>query len=139
VDLPSVRVDSLRRLSTITSRRQQRDHTRSETRATENYVMTIKELNTVEIIMRLVCAKYSVTLSELESHSRPWRIVWPRFVAIALISKYTAIGQIKIGKLFNRDHGSISKSIRAFNRQIETSPKTSEEISELETRLKITI
>ena len=43
-----------------------------------------------------------------------------RFIAIVLIHKYTPMTQAAIGRLFNRDHGTIIHALRAADKLVST-------------------
>jgi chromosomal replication initiator protein len=62
-------------------------------------------------IITIVCAHCDLNPSDLESKARPWRIVWPRWMAMFLIRQHTALTFERIGMLFNRDHGSVMNAM----------------------------
>ena len=87
-------------------------------------------------IIRLVCDRYNVTTSDLEGPARPWRIVWPRFLAIYLIRRFTHLTQIQIGHLFDRNHGTVSTALQALENEVQTNRSASRQLAELEAALK---
>jgi chromosomal replication initiator protein len=75
---------------------------------------------TIDVIKKVVCKYYSVSMKELVSRSRKQRIVRPRQVAIFLARKYTDQPLQAIGKMFNRYHATALYAIGAVERSLKT-------------------
>lgn len=75
---------------------------------------------TIDVIKKLVCKYYNVSMKELVSASRKQRIVRPRQVAIFLARKYTDHPLQAIGKMFNRYHATALYAIGAIERGLKT-------------------
>ena len=69
---------------------------------------------TVDVIKKMVCRHYNVTLKDLVSRSRKQAIVRPRQMAIFLARRYTDAPLQTIGKAFNRYHATALHSISAI-------------------------
>lgn len=77
--------------------------------------MTIEQY--IQRIMEMVSNQYSVTVEEIVSTSRIQEVVDARDTVIYLLHKYLSLSTIKIGKIVNRDCGSVSYSLKkVFNR-----------------------
>lgn len=86
-------------------------------------------------IIHLVCSQTGVTPAELESPSKPWHIVWPRWIAIALIRQHTSLSLEEIGLLFDRHHSSIHLAISRLEDEIATNTKSARQFHHLESIL----
>lgn len=72
--------------------------------------MTIEQY--IQRIMEMVSNQYSVTVEEIVSTSRVQEVVDARDTVIYLLHKYLSLSTIKIGKIVNRDCGSVSYSLK---------------------------
>lgn len=78
-----------------------------------------KHVITIDIIKKMVCKYYKVTMNELVSRSRKQRIVRPRQVAIYLSRRYTDRPLQSIGKSFNRYHATALHAINSVERGLK--------------------
>lgn len=62
---------------------------------------------------------FGVKPAQIIGTSRVQRYVWPRWVAMHLARKYTNLGVSDLGKLFKRDHASISHACRELANAME--------------------
>ena len=67
---------------------------------------------TPDTVVRYVCKYFGVDETQLKSPHRSKNISEPRQIAIYLIRELTGLQLEAIGKYFNRDHGTISASIK---------------------------
>ena len=67
---------------------------------------------TPDTVVRYVCKYFGVDETQLKSPHRSKNISEPRQIAIYLIRELTGLQLETIGKYFNRDHGTISASIK---------------------------
>lgn len=74
---------------------------------------------TINVIKKLVCKNYNVSIDELVSRSRKQNIVHPRQIAIYLSRKYTDSPLQTIGKSFNRYHATALHSIASIERKLK--------------------
>jgi chromosomal replication initiator protein len=74
---------------------------------------------TLEVIKKLICKHYRISLKEIVSSSRKQSIVRPRQIAIYLSRRYTDAPLQAIGKSFNRYHATALYSISAVERDIK--------------------
>lgn len=63
-------------------------------------------------IIRIVCAKYGVTIADLKSRDRSGDVMSARHLANYLLMNFTGYSCTQIGNFFNRDHTSILHSRR---------------------------
>lgn len=89
------------------------------------------DMDTVVAILKLVTLRYDVTLAEIESPSRSWRIVWPRFLAIYLARKLTRIPIVRIARLFDRDPAAVCNAIEKVENEMASYPKRKTEVRRL--------
>jgi chromosomal replication initiator protein len=74
---------------------------------------------TIEVIKKLVCKYYQVSLAEIASRSRKQIFVRPRQMAIYLARRYTDAPLQMIGKSFNRYHATALHSINCIERGLK--------------------
>jgi chromosomal replication initiator protein len=92
---------------------------------------------TIEVIKKLVCKHYNISISDIVSGSRKQSFVRPRQIAMYLSRRYTDSPLQMIGKSFNRYHatalyaigaverglkenGPIQKQVKFFSRKLES-------------------
>ncbi|MDI6642271.1 MAG: chromosomal replication initiator protein DnaA [Elusimicrobiota bacterium] len=66
---------------------------------------------TIDVIKKLVCKQYNISIKDIVSSSRKQRVVRPRQIAIYLSRMYTDSPLQTIGKSFNRYHATALHSI----------------------------
>ena len=66
---------------------------------------------TLDVIKKLVCKQYNISISDIVSRSRKQNIVWPRQIAMYLSRMHTDAPLQTIGKSFNRYHATALHSI----------------------------
>ena len=74
---------------------------------------------TIEVIKKLVCKYYNITIEDVISRSRKQNFVRPRQIAIYLSRHYTDAPLQSIGKSFNRYHATALHSINCIERGIK--------------------
>jgi chromosomal replication initiator protein len=74
---------------------------------------------TIDVIKKLVCKHYKISISDIVSSSRKQSIVRPRQIAIYLSRRYTDSPLQAIGKSFNRYHATALHSIGAIERGLK--------------------
>lgn len=77
---------------------------------TKNIVRQQKNV-TIDVIKKLVCKHYNISIKDIASSSRKQSIVRPRQIAIFLSRRYTDAPLQAIGKSFNRYHATALHSI----------------------------
>jgi len=101
-----------------------------------NIARTIADIQTSETcavvtpdtVVRYVCKYYGVEESQLKSPHRSRNISEPRQIAIYLIRELTGLQLDAIGKYFNRDHGTISVSIKKIQNLLSSKDTNTENI-----------
>ena len=94
-----------------------------------------KQAITIDIVKKLVCKYYKVTLKELVSKSRKQRIVRPRQVAIYLSRRYTDQPLQSIGKSFNRYHATALHAINSVERGLKNDAPVRKHVAFLSNKL----
>lgn len=66
----------------------------------------------VNRIQRIVALKFNLTVAQLKSRKRPQKLAWPRQLAMYLVRKYGAGGEIEmsfpqVAEVFKRSDGSV--------------------------------
>ena len=84
----------------------------------KNIVRQRKDI-TIDVIKKMVCKNYNISISNMVSSSRKKSIVRPRQIAIYLSRRYTDTSLQTIGKSFNRYHATALHSISAIERELK--------------------
>lgn len=79
--------------------------------------MTIEQY--VQKIMEIVSEQYSIEKEEILSPSRVQEVVDARDTVIYFLHKYLSLSTIKIGKIINRDCGSVSYSLKKVDSRLD--------------------
>jgi chromosomal replication initiator protein len=74
---------------------------------------------TIDLIKKMVCKHYSISISDIVSGSRKQSFVRPRQIAIYLSRRYTDTSLQEIGRSFNRYHATALYSISAVERELK--------------------
>ena len=86
----------------------------------------------VESIINEVCRVYNVSPSDLKSGKRNAGIVFPRHVAMYIMSKATNLTQDEIGKfLSGKDHSTVIYAIRAVTSKMEMDQTVKSTVDEI--------
>jgi chromosomal replication initiator protein len=88
----------------------------------ESVVKTIarqRQNITIDVIKKMVCKHYNLSISDIVSGSRKQSIVRPRQIAIYLSRRYTDASVQVIGKSFNRYHATALHSIGIVEKGIK--------------------
>jgi len=100
--------------------------------APEEKVVSEKTLLTLFEVKRVVADFYSLTVKELESNNRTWRIVLPRWVAFKFARELFGFPLAEIGRQFGgKDHGTVLHGIRQLKDYAEANHKLRCELEEL--------
>ncbi len=75
---------------------------------------------TIDVIKKLVCRDFSISVTDIVSRSRKQDVVRPRQVAIFLSRRYTDKSLQVIGKSFNRQHATAIHAIGAVEKGMKT-------------------
>lgn len=78
-----------------------------------------KKTITIDVIKKLVCRNFNISLKEIVSKSRKQEIVRPRQIAIFLSRRFTDQPLQAIGKSFNRQHATAIHAINAVETAIK--------------------
>ncbi len=90
---------------------------------------------TIDVIKKLVCKYYGISVNEMVSKSRKQSIVRPRQIAIYLARIYTDSPLQTIGRSFNRYHATVLHSINAIEREIKQNGPVSKQLEFLRRKL----
>ena len=74
---------------------------------------------TIDVIKKMVCKHYNLSISDMVSSSRKQSVVRPRQIAIYLSRRYTDASVQVIGKSFNRYHATALHSIGMVEKGIK--------------------
>jgi chromosomal replication initiator protein len=102
----------------------------------KNIVRTKKNI-TIDLIKKLVCKEYRMTVSDMVSKSRKQCFVKPRQVAIYLSRKYTDSPLQAIGRSFKRYHATALYSINAVEREMKLNGAMGRQVEYLSKKLEI--
>lgn len=85
---------------------------------TKNIIRQRKNI-TIDVIKKMVCKDYKISITDIVSSSRKKSIVRPRQIAIYLSRRYTDTSLQEIGRSFNRYHATALHSIGAIERELK--------------------
>ncbi|MEE8430468.1 MAG: chromosomal replication initiator protein DnaA [Candidatus Desulfatibia sp.] len=100
----------------------------------KNIVRQRKKIS-IDVIKKLVCKYYSISMDEIVSNSRKRSIVRPRQIAIYLSRMYTDAPLQAIGKSFNRYHATALHSINIVERAVKANSPVQKQVEFLRRRL----
>jgi len=92
---------------------------------------------TINLIKKLVCKYYNVSIEELMSRSRKQSLVRPRQMAIYLSRRYTDSPLQAIGKSFNRYHATALHSINCIERGLKDNSSIKRQVEFFRQKLEI--
>lgn len=90
---------------------------------------------TIDVIKKLVCKYYSISIDQIVSSSRKQSIVRPRQIAIYLSRMYTDAPLQAIGKSFNRYHATALHSINTVERAVKQNSPVQKQVEFLRLKL----
>lgn len=90
---------------------------------------------TIDVIKKLVCNEYRISVNEMVSHSRKQSVVRPRQIAIYLSRQYTDQTLQAIGKSFNRYHATALHSIGTVERELKENCAVQKQVEFLRRKL----
>jgi chromosomal replication initiator protein len=90
---------------------------------------------TIDVIKKLVCKHYNISVKDIVSSSRKQSIVRPRQVAIYLSRRYTDAPLQAIGKSFNRYHATALHSIGAIEQGLKENAPLQKQVEFLSQKL----
>lgn len=90
---------------------------------------------TIDIIKKLVCKEFNISLQDLLSPSRRQAIVRPRQIAMYLSRKYTDSPLQTIGKSFNRYHATAMHAITLVEKSLKENRTLFSQVEALSHRL----
>ena len=96
----------------------------------------VLNFDTAAHIIRLVCSRFSVSITEIGTHGRQHRVVWPRQVATYFIRQRTTYNLNQVAALFGCNASNIVWSVRAVESQRDTSRTAAREIAALDAHLR---
>ncbi|MEW6672533.1 MAG: chromosomal replication initiator protein DnaA [Thermodesulfobacteriota bacterium] len=100
----------------------------------KNIVRQSKNI-TLDVIKKLVCREFNITLADIISRSRKQTIVRPRQIAMFLSRRYTDSPLQEIGRSFNRYHATALHAIGAIERQLRQSVAMRRQVEFLSNKL----
>ena len=86
---------------------------------------------TIDKIFAAIEKKFDISRAELTGKSRVYEVAQARHIAIYLIRTVTEMSLPNIGKMFNRDHSTVSASIDAVEKKLASTPALEIEIRDL--------
>jgi chromosomal replication initiator protein len=74
---------------------------------------------TIDVIKKLVCKHYDITINQIDSRSRKQNLVRPRQIAMYLARNFTDSPLQTIGRSFNRYHATVLHAINSVEKGIK--------------------
>jgi chromosomal replication initiator protein len=94
-----------------------------------------KKQITIDVIKKLVCKHFNITVKDITSRSRRQNVVRPRQIAMYLARHYTDAPLETIGKSFNRLHGTALHSIHIVEKAMEKNGAMQQQVEYMVRRL----
>ncbi len=94
-----------------------------------------KKTITIEVVKRLVCDNFKISMRDIVSRSRKQSIVRPRQIAIFLSRRYTDHPLQVIGKSFNRQHATAIHAIGTIEKEIKNNNTVKKQVDILRQKL----
>jgi chromosomal replication initiation ATPase DnaA len=79
-------------------------------------------------IETVVCEYFEVEFENLVNHSRKVEVCYPRQVIMFFLDENTKMGHTAIGRVFNRNHGTVWKAKKSIQNRIDTDEFTRRDI-----------
>ncbi len=98
-------------------------------------IVSRNKLITIDVIKKLICKHYNISMEELVSNSRKQSVVKPRQIGMYLARKYTDQPLQAIGRSFNRYHATALHSIGTIEREVKSNHTIREQIKYLTQKL----
>ncbi len=100
----------------------------------KNIATTHKNI-TIDVIKKVVCKEFGITVKDMISSSRKQAVVRPRQIGIFLSRRYTGQTIQAIGKHFNRYHATVIHSINAIKKELKTKGEVQKQVVIIEKKL----
>lgn len=98
-------------------------------------IARVKKSITIDVIKKLVCKQFKVSVGDVVSRSRKQCFVRPRQIAMYLSRQYTDSPLQTIGKSFNRYHATALHAISTIEKEIKKNTVIREQVAFLSERL----
>jgi len=92
-------------------------------------------IDSVYFIIATVARSFGITSDDVLGSSRTNRAAAPRQIALHLIRKRSVLSMAAIGKVFDRDHSTVSYSLRIARKRIESNRWLAQQVEEIEAAL----
>jgi chromosomal replication initiator protein len=89
-----------------------------------------------DYIVKIVCKKLDVTVSDIKSTARSQKVSHARQIAIYLTREITGQSFVNIAEYFNKKHPTILFSYEKVKKEIKTNPALKDKISSLESSIR---
>jgi chromosomal replication initiation ATPase DnaA len=94
--------------------------------------MKVHDLNTAAEAVAFICLAYGTSPERLESENREFEAsVWPRWLFIYLLSRFTMMDAKQIGFLVNRDRGTVMHALEGIENEVNRSCARSVELARI--------
>ena len=91
-------------------------------------IARIRKNITIDVIKKLVCKHYGISVKEVESRSRKRCFSHPRQIAIYLARRYTDSPLQTIGRHFNRYHATVLHAINIVDREVKANQEVKRQV-----------
>lgn len=90
---------------------------------------------TIDVIKKLVCGEFNISIGDIVSRSRKQTVVRPRHIAMFLSRRYTDSPLQEIGRSFNRYHATALHAIGVIDRELRQSVAMRRQVEFLSNKL----
>lgn len=87
-----------------------------------------------DVVEQIVCERFRLPFDKLRAREKHRAVAYPRMLAMYMLRQH-GYKVTEIGRLLQRDHGTVCSGIRRIERALETDPVTREHVSAINRRL----
>jgi hypothetical protein len=88
--------------------------------------------NSVEVVQRMICGHFKISMAMIKGPDRTWPIVRPRQIAMWICSTVANKSYPEIGRRFgNRDHTTALAAVRRISKMMRDDSKFAETVNKL--------
>ncbi len=94
--------------------------------------------NKIDLLQKIICEKYSISIEDIKSDKRNSEIAYPRQIAMYIARNYIKESLPKIGSEFGgKDHTTVMYSVNKIEKEVKTNSSLQEEINKILEKLNV--
>ena len=94
--------------------------------------------NKIDLLQKIICEKYSISIEDIKSDKRNSEIAYPRQIAMYIARNYIKESLPKIGSEFGgKDHTTVMYSVNKIEKEIKSNSSLQEEVDKIVEKLNV--